>query len=684
MPRFSFVLSLLCALAVAPVARATPPTRVPVIEAGREADVLALVAPFEPLGNVTDTWSLVSVGIEMRLIRYSVADQAGSRAALVLRHPSTAPGAREKSPSFALEREGPDVDAATAALDALAQAVQRNDQGSFWTREARAPTAMGEAISAARARRTATVWLVDGLLLSLAALAVLAFLLWRLMGEAPRWLRWGLPGLVLLAAAFRLALSPVSLFAPWPWVRVPPLADAIFNGPVLAWLSALTGAEIGLLDVVSTSQLGLALVAVPVAFGFARALGLGHRPAFAAAAAATVLPTLIRFAQGDVGILLSMVTAGLAFMGLRVALADRSRVARTVALVLVVPLAAAACVARPLDNYLVPLLLLAFTAGFGAGTLPWPRRLLGGALVAAPALAVFLLYTAANAPPPSEVGVAEALGFAAQGLVLPRFNTLLMPSVTPPVFLLLALAGAVAGWRGGARRAVTLLTLWIVGFIAAHAVILDDSPMVQARYHLHVALPFVALVGVGFMTVARWRRWLGAAIAVYALAVPLVHQPAIHAKANEQHEADFVMGASRTVPPGCVVIEYTAGLHGDHGARFGRLGTKLQDGRRTATWRSVPVGTAFEPNAPLPEVDLAALPTAAEGRKPCVFLFEGLPCLAVSAPSTPEHPGCVRLPGTRLVEVESTTFPNRQYDPNLKLRDTPAGTPVKLTLYRVE
>jgi hypothetical protein len=98
-----------------------------VIGEGREAEVLALFAPYRLGGEVVEGWRLWNVRIEQ------------TRIEVELRGPGDAPAtfelgqgpARERTPSFAVRRRSGAV-GATTATNALVEAVRRNDHGGIW------------------------------------------------------------------------------------------------------------------------------------------------------------------------------------------------------------------------------------------------------------------------------------------------------------------------------------------------------------------------------------------------------------------------------------------------------------------------------------------------------------------------------------------------------------------------
>ena len=117
------VLVVLLVLAVARLAVAAP-----VIESGREKEVLALFAPYELGGEVVSGWKLMNVRVAPDAIGVELEGPNGKTASFRLVHPDTAVPAAPRTRSFAVIRES----AADQAIAPLVVAVRRNDAGGFW------------------------------------------------------------------------------------------------------------------------------------------------------------------------------------------------------------------------------------------------------------------------------------------------------------------------------------------------------------------------------------------------------------------------------------------------------------------------------------------------------------------------------------------------------------------------
>ena len=107
----------------------------PVITGGREAEMLALAKPFALGSDVSPGWHLENVTASETAIRYLVLGPGGAKTAVRLEHPKRAPS-QETTPSFAVHREvskeGGAAPADPKILDALVDAIRKNDGGNFW------------------------------------------------------------------------------------------------------------------------------------------------------------------------------------------------------------------------------------------------------------------------------------------------------------------------------------------------------------------------------------------------------------------------------------------------------------------------------------------------------------------------------------------------------------------------
>ena len=169
---------------------------------GREADVLKLLRPFKDGAAVEPGITLAKVQIEAQRITLELADTTGQTAQLVLL-------AQGGPKAFALQRAQAPTPQLAKAIEILAAAIQRNDDGSFFAvarpgpmaannpqlrqmRADAATAAQGDSVElgGAQAKASAAAWL-------LLALAVLAKAL-----RPPRtWITYGVGALVIAAAS---------------------------------------------------------------------------------------------------------------------------------------------------------------------------------------------------------------------------------------------------------------------------------------------------------------------------------------------------------------------------------------------------------------------------------------------------------------------------------------------------
>jgi hypothetical protein len=155
--RCAFLLALALMLAAITASAAGP-----VLESGREREVLALFAPYTLGGEVTQGEKLWDVRIQATEIVVALRGAGGDRPSLRLVHSSEAPSGAEKSASFAIVRLMPDTDrAGMAASRLLLEAVQRNDRGGFWRWK------LAQSRTPGSTQSNVASWLTDGLVLYL-------------------------------------------------------------------------------------------------------------------------------------------------------------------------------------------------------------------------------------------------------------------------------------------------------------------------------------------------------------------------------------------------------------------------------------------------------------------------------------------------------------------------------------
>src|SRR5690606_25910721 len=134
-----------------------------------------------------------------------------------------------------------------AAVAALSEAIERNDQGKFWRSKvtyaepsetiwSRRLERLRDGAIADRIRTWSGKWGQDGLvLLTLFTLGLLGLVIHKLRGAA-RWMKWTLLAIVLGGAALRLTVSPEVGLEAWPYTRFLLLSRWVYDGPTLAAL----------------------------------------------------------------------------------------------------------------------------------------------------------------------------------------------------------------------------------------------------------------------------------------------------------------------------------------------------------------------------------------------------------------------------------------------------------------
>ncbi len=126
-------------LALGGAARAQVPSDgLPVITEHRESEILALFKPYDLGKEIAPGWHLEDIGIDATKIKIKLEGPnkaaAGARLELPRRTPST-----ETTPSFSVIRDPGAPPDGAKALDALIDAVRKNDNGKFWPATAPIP-----------------------------------------------------------------------------------------------------------------------------------------------------------------------------------------------------------------------------------------------------------------------------------------------------------------------------------------------------------------------------------------------------------------------------------------------------------------------------------------------------------------------------------------------------------------
>lgn len=690
---------------------------IPVIAPGREAEILALFQPHELGDSLSDGWTLHSFSVDAGTIHVWIEGPPASEAngqdaepvyaELRLDHPDYGPLGSRALPGFAVSATQVPP-GSQAAIDALERAVAANDAGEFWARDMVYAEGEGEVLRGSSRRRLVQL-LTDGVvLISLLTLSLLALVARKLAG-APRWVVAALCGAVLGGALLRVWLSPAVALAPWPYSRFLVSARLLYEGPVLAM--AHEGA-LWMTETVLTSTLVLACLAPLAVYVHARYLLDDHRAALVVAVVVGVLPLHLRFSHSDAAFIPSITVSSLVFTLVHAATRERSAAWAWIALAIVgFPLALMFQV-RPLNIMYYPLLVAtAFVDGGLEGEKPPVDRLraaLAFVLITGITFGLGVPWLLADFGQQVSEGLSlETLRGAVEVIFSPRMNALLNPSFTPPGFTALAVLGAVDLWRRGRARLFLFLVLWLLGFLVAHAYVIPRSPYMQARYHLHLVVPYMLLVACGFEAALRWlkaRRESGEAVAgrvvitaklerglvvglvAYALASPLIHLGFIRAvDFNDTQEFLFVHEQRERIPEACTVIEY---IGDTEDVRFERVGAYMDAGVRSQRWTVLTIPMAADGDDGFEGADAAAaLPEAVraaiESPPDCLYWYAGLPCWGTKPEGSHRAPACEFMDGVLpMEEVAALERASRVYDGNLA-EDLEDGTPIRFSLSRV-
>ncbi|HLT38533.1 MAG TPA: hypothetical protein VK034_19735 [Enhygromyxa sp.] len=668
----------------------------PVIPPGREDEILALFDPYGLGDEITPGWTLHSFSIDVATINVWLVGPDQAYVHLTLDHPDYGPPYKQRLDGFTLAvvEQPPGSEAAIAEITAT---IERNDDGEFWRLHAvdadEARTHPFEGFGHRLSLSRMLDWAGDGLvLLAMFTLVLLVLVIHNLRG-AEGWMKWALLGIVIVGVLVRLMLSPKVALEAWPYTRFLISGRLIFRGPGLA---ALHPDPVWATETITTSTLALGMLAPPAVYVHARYLLDDQRAALIAAGILACLPMHIRFSHTDVAFIPSITVSAMLFTLTYVATREPSRWLGWLAvLVIGFPLAFVYQV-RPLNIMYYALLIVVPWVNHGVYTEKlaphWPRFAI--------TFVIMTLVTVFGGIPwlfeSFEDQVREGLSWrtlisAIEVLLSLRMNALINPVFMPPGLTALAVVGAVDLWRRGKRRLFWFLVLWLFAFLIAHAYVVPRSPYMQARYHLHLIVPFLLLGACGVETALRWlaanrerRSWLAgrryyaviASLFVYLGLSPLIHIHFVrNTELNDAREWLFVHSLRDRIPAECTIIEYT-GTGAD--ARMNRVGAYVENGVPRSRWQVHEI-RAVAPGEPEIPAEVRAL---LEDPPECLFWYEGLPCLGQKPIEADKAPACDAIEGfVVLEEVAGTSFESQTYDENLAVGLGELDR-ITLTLYR--
>lgn len=664
----------------------------PVIPPGREDQILALLDPYALGDELAPGWTLHSFSIDLATINLYIAGPNYAFAHVTLDHPDHGPPGARKLDGFALAIVAQPA-TSEEAVAKLTAAIEANDDGEFWrvhavlADEARSNPYDFRGLSLLSQLRD---WIGDGLvLLTLFTIVLTVFVVHNLRGTEP-WLKWALLAIVVAGVLLRLTLSPKVALEAWPYTRFLITGRLIFRGPALALLHP---EPVWATETITTSTLVMGMLAPPAIYVHARYLLDDHRAALIAAGIMAFLPMHLRFSHSDVAYIPSVVVSAMLFTLTYMATREQSKLLGWFAVVTIGFPLALVFLLRPLNIMHYALLM----------TVPWvnhgiySEKLAPNRLRVAIAFTIMTLVTAFGGIPwlLEDFGdqVREGLSVqtlisAAEVMFSPRMNALLNPGFTPPGLLALAVIGGVDLWRRGKRRLFMFLFLWLLGGLVAHAYVVPISPYMQARYHLHLIVPFLMLATCGVEAALRWlaanretKPWLAgrrypaaiAGLVGYIALSPLIHIHFIrNTEFNDAREWLFVHSLRDDIPAQCTIIEYT----GDGAdSRMDRVGAYIQKGVLRSNWQVQPIPEPAPGEPDIPDEIRALL----EEPPDCLFWYEGLPCLASKPLEAAKAPACDAIEGFVMLEkVAGTSFESEVYDENL----APGVDHVELSLYR--
>ncbi len=614
-----------------------------VIEQGREQEVLQLFQPYQLTQDVTPGWKLWNVFIRAREIQVEIRGPGDppQPCDIRLRHVSeTDERTFDKSKNFAFYFPTAPSGACKQAALELVAAVKANDRSTFWRTEV-------DVVELDPSWTDRWEFVLYEPLFRLAAFValVVGMLTRELLRLPPRW-RWGLVAVLAFGTILRLTMTPPeAALDAWPFSRAPKIAADLWRGAYVGQLSE--HAPVFLTDLIFKTGLVFGLLGPAVVFIHAwRMLG-SYRAAVFAGGMLAVWPSHLRFSHADGTFISSIVFSGMSFALAHDALRHPNRNWRWCALGLLVPVGLETFTLRPLNQIFAALLVVAALA-LGQNIPRWRRFLVAGVISVATVAISVPEFFKQHGERLHEVGPHLFVN-ALKSFFSYRLNTLIRVDMTPPLGVVLAVVGAVTLFRTQ-RRVGAFLCGWLVLFFITHSLVTPASPLMQARYHLHLIVPLVLLASAGLDSLVSRSRRLGAAAGGMLLLSPFVHSRFIRdVDLNQPAEHAFVMSLRKSIPEGCTVLEYVGGRPTD--SRITRLGSARYKSGDLDFYRVVKVNKG----AP----DVAALIDEARQHS-CAVTYLGLECLVDGDPA----PACKALREASSAVIAEHTGRNRLYDEN--------------------
>lgn len=640
-----------------------------VIEGGREDEIQEMVSPYFDVGG--PGWELVTIQIGAESAVYVVVAENGETGTVTIRHLSSATSDDGTSASFAIGSEfsGAVTQGAVAQIE---QAIIANDRGEFWRMQAG---------TAASPRDIALMERLGNLPYVALLLFALVFTTWRELRRHPRWVAGSLVGITVLCAAIRLVMSVRIPLGVWPYTRVNSLLAALWESESFR---SSASEPFYFTDLIAPAALVCSVLTPVALFCHASQLFRDPRKGLVAALFLAVLPSHIRFSATEVAFIPSLYVSSLSFALMHSAMKEDTAPLRWLAACLLVPTAYIAFSTRPLNILFLPFLIYAGVF-LASPTTPRGRQVLVCGAVALAGVISFQRYLLESygSQLAEHMSVVDLTISTLQATFFPAYNSLLMPRLTPPLFLIGAAYGVYRMWKAREWRLGLFLVGWLFAFLSTHSVILHPLPEMTARYHLHIVVPFVLLAahGLGDLEKKYFRVVIGLAILS-----PIIHAGFIrNTEFAEFEEWIFAERIRAEIPAQCVVLELTIprpepGEEEAGQPRFERMGRYSSGGSTSQRFEVVPIGVGNSARELSPEVARLL-----QDPPSCLMFYEGLPCWFTRTELDETAPVCAQVLSSGSWDlIESEEIADRIFDGHRdpRLFDPENTVPPHVALYR--